>query len=113
MTLPDGAYVTPQGWVVIGDEAYLPEDVELLERRRAQQREYQQRPEVKERKREQHRRWAILNADRRREYNREWMWRKRHGSVPRPVAALHDLRCTGPTPSTGCRCKKIPMYRSR
>lgn len=28
----------------------------------------------------------------------------------RAVASLHDLRCTGPTRSTGCRCRKVTLY---
>ena len=87
MTLPEGAYVTPQGWVVIGDEAYLPD--EKLPR--------QTRP------------YHRLTDEERATYNRDWM--RRYRARQRPAASLHDLRCTGPTFRTGCRCKKIPMYR--
>lgn len=46
----------------------------------------------------------------RREYNREWM-RSVRGTPPQPSASLHGLACTGPTRATGCRCKKIKLYR--
>lgn len=90
MTLPDGAYVTPEGWVVLGDEAYLPD--EKLPR--------STRP------------YRRLTDEERATYHRDWMRayraRQRYGNVP--VASLHDLKCTGPTRLTGCRCSKIPMY---
>jgi len=107
MTLPDGAYVTPQGWVVIGDEAYLPEEMDAAERRRARDRERSRRryqnPEYRE--------W-VLN------YQREYGRRKRHpmGYVEvTQIGSLHALACTGPTRITGCVCrwhdtKKIPVY---
>ena len=91
MTLPEGAYITPEGWVVIGEEAYLPGDKLPAPKRRY--------------------RW--LTDEQREHYHRDWMraYRERQRVHPQSFAALHDLRCTGPTRRTGCQCKKIPLYR--
>lgn len=86
MSLPNGAYVTPQGWVVIGDEAYLP-DEKLPRERRPYRR---------------------LTDEERATYNRDWM--RRYRARKAPVASLHALKCTGPTRKTGCRCRKIRLY---
>lgn len=98
--------------VIVGDQAYLPDEWERLERRRQKEREYRSRPEIRARRLEEHRRWRERNRERVRVYNREWMRRFRRGDDPRAVASLHDLRCSGPTRKTGCRCKKIPLYRA-
>ena len=102
MTLPDGAYVTPEGWVVLGDEAYLPDEVERRER---------QRKQVNQRKREFRRR-RKTDPVARAEYNaymREYLRRKRYPDgyeVRLIVASLHSFRCTGPTKKLGCVCRK-------
>ena len=64
-------------FVVVGDVAYLPAEWERLERRRAQQREYRKRPEIRERQRLYMREWRRRNRERHNEYRREWMRRYR------------------------------------
>ena len=94
--------------IIIGDEAWTPEEVAAKERRLARHREANRR---------YYARWRANNLDRAREINREHMRRKR-GSVPRIprapqprlVGSLHSLACTGPTKATGCRCSKIRCY---
>lgn len=57
-----------------------------------------------------------LTDEERATYNRDWMrqFRARQRaaqSYSQPVASLHNLSCTGPTRATGCRCRKIRIYR--
>ena len=59
-----------------------------------------------------------LTDEERSTYKRDWMRRKRAGIraqrqdvIPVAVSSLHDLACTGPTRPTGCRCKKVTLYR--
>jgi hypothetical protein len=76
--------MTPEwidGFVVVGDEAYLPEEWERVERRRAFDRErkrgeYAANPEYH---RARHRAYYHANIEKLREYRREWMrqYRKR------------------------------------
>jgi len=90
--------------IIVDGEAWLPEEWEKRERRRAYDRAYRQRPGRKERSREILQRWRAENLERLRAYNREWMRRHREKVA---VASLHDLACTGPTRRTGCVCQKI------
>jgi hypothetical protein len=90
--------------IIVGDEALTPAELARQERRRAWEREYRRRryredPEWRERVK------GHVRA-----------WRRKHGVRPRPdpyvpvtytVGSLHDLRCTGPTRATGCRCRKV------
>ena len=97
-------------WVVVGDEAWLREDWERRERRRKWDREYRRQlrtdPEYRARLAAYQREYRRRHKERVKDYQREYMRRRRAGmAVPR--ASLHDLRCTGPTRSTGCRCRKV------
>ena len=99
------------GLYVVGDEAYLPDEWEHLQRQRQKWREYHQRN--RERRNEQARRWQAEHPERFREIRRESARRRRQearGSM-RIVASLHDLACAGPTKPTGCRCHKILIVR--
>ena len=94
--------------IIIGDEAWTPEEIAAKERKLALKRE---------RNRRYYAEWRARNPERARQLNREHMRRKR-GSVPRIpraprpllVGSLHSLACTGPTKATGCRCSKIRCY---
>lgn len=95
MKLPAGAYVTPEGWIVYGDQAYTAEEWT----RRGPRRPYRR-----------------LTDEERATYHRDWMraYRARlREQSPLVVGSLHDLRCTGPTRATGCVCQKILMYNRR
>lgn len=96
--------------IIVGDEAYTPEEwgAERLrrERKRARDRERNRTPERLAYNREHIRRWRERNPD----YAREWMRRKRGRPVGNLVGSLHSLRCTGPTQSAGCRCSKVKCY---
>lgn len=69
--------------IVVGDEAFTPEEwaaeQERRERKRAYQRAYVRRPEVRERKRLYMRAWCARNRDRYNAWKREYMraWRAR------------------------------------
>lgn len=95
--------------VIVGDEAWTQEEWEAeqakRERKRAEKRAYNARPDVKERTRQ----WNAANRAKRRAYNREWMARYR-SSNSRLVGSLHDLACSGPTRLTGCVCHKVRCY---
>ena len=52
-----------------------------------------------------------LTDEQRATYQRDWARAKRARTRPQRVGTLHDLRCIGPTRATGCRCRKITMYR--
>lgn len=122
-------------WVVIGDEAWTPEDLcratarwETRERRRAYDRAYRAAH------REQRQAWVSANREKKRAYDRASAGRKRASETPEQaekrrsgirrareqyrldhplphrVGALHALRCTGPTRATGCRCTKVSVY---
>ena len=94
--------------IIIGDEAWTPEEIAAKERSLALKRA---------RNRRYYAEWRARNPERAREINREHMRRKR-GSIPRItrapaprfVGSLHSLACSGPTIATGCRCKKIRCY---
>jgi len=80
--------------ILVGDEAFTPDEWASERRQR-------------ERKGQRDRRAYF------RTYLRERRFRRRHPGVEpvalRQVASLHDLRCTGPTRNTGCRCDKIVL----
>src|SRR5688500_5185096 len=95
------------GFIVVGDLAYLPNEWERLKKRRTMT------PEYRARKAEDFRRWVEAKRDHVNAYKREWTWNQRHPNQPRPVGYLHDLACTGSTRRTGCVCKKIPCYSAR
>lgn len=123
------------GMYVVGDLAYLPEEWERLERRRARDRAYY--AANREKRLETTRRWNAKHPELRREINRKHMRRKRTGSDAPPTsltpaerlhrrrlahvggpyralrvtASLHELRCTGPNRETGCRCRKTLVVR--
>lgn len=63
--------------VIVGDQAYTAEEWERLERKRAYQREYSRRPEVRARKLEAYRRWRQRHLEHARAYHRDWMRRYR------------------------------------
>jgi hypothetical protein len=119
------------GFYVVGELGYLPDEWHRLERERARRRE--QRAAY-------HRAYREANRERIREINREHMRRKRAGEASRPAvspeerrarklhrsrkwavggeyralqvtASLHGLACTGPTKVTGCRCDKTLIVR--
>jgi hypothetical protein len=59
-----------------------------------------------------------LTDEERATYKRDWMRRyrarlraDRQVQVLHAVASLHGLACTGPTQATGCRCRKVMLYR--
>jgi hypothetical protein len=99
--------------VIVGDEAWTPEEWEAEQRRRerhnAYHREYQRRPEVRIWSAAYMREWRRQNLVRAREISREAS-RRRRGTPGTLVGSLHDLACTGPTKATGCRCDKIRCY---
>ena len=94
--------------IIIGDEAWTPEEIAAKERKLALKRE---------RNRRYYAEWRARNPERARQISREHMRRKR-GSMPRIprapqprlVGSLHSLACAGPTKATGCRCSKIRCY---
>lgn len=104
--------------IIVGDEAYTREEWQEKERRRAQDRAYRQRPDVRPRIIERVRRWQEANPERKRANNIRHMRRRRaeqlatavaEGRAYRVVASLHDLRCSGPTKDSGCRCRKMTV----
>ena len=123
------AATTEPNLIIVGDEAFLPDEWEREERRRERDRQYRARPDIQPKEREYHRAWSERNRDHQRAYKREWMRRRREDPEyrerekrqrqereqgqrrhPHVVGSLHDLRCTGPTRHTGCRCRKIECY---
>ena len=99
--------ISERDWIIVGDEAYTPEEWEREQRQRKRPRNrigYMR--EYREKNRER------LNA-----YKREWKRNKdaeRPSALERDIAAgivydvvgsLHSLKCTGPNRATGCRCK--------
>lgn len=70
--------------ILVGDEAYTPEEWGAIQRRRDRRREwertYRARPEVRERLRLYQRAWRARNRDRLNAYNRERMWARRHAA---------------------------------
>ena len=100
--------------IIVGDEAWLPEEWDAEQRRRKRERSYEASPERRDAERKYQARWRESHREERRAYNREWMRRHRQ-SGPRPVGALHSLACSGPTIRTGCVCgkqgtRKIRVY---
>lgn len=94
------------GMYVVGDLAYLPDEWERLERRRAQQRAYYR--DNRDRRLASQRKWRDAHPERIRELRRESARRKRaERRGARVTGSLHDLRCFGPTKATGCVCRKI------
>ena len=93
--------------ILIGDQAWTPEELRELERRRRDDRErYRSNPKRRAQVIEAVRRFRERYPDDYRTYRRDYQrLRRRH-----PVGSLHDLACTGPTKATGCRCHKITMY---
>ena len=92
--------------IVVGDEAWTPEQWERRTRKRERRRIYD-------------REYYARNRERVNAYKREWMarYRARHrkprllkGPPPRLVGSLHSLACQGPTKDTGCRCSKVRCY---
>lgn len=92
------------GMYVVGDLAYLPSEWERMERRRLRRRELSRKNVAA---------WRARNPERAREVTREYNRRRRHGNYRKlqVTASLHDLRCSGPTKDTGCRCKKQLIVR--
>ncbi len=99
------------GMVVVGELAYLPDEWERLERRRAKGREWYAR------NREQRlvgvKGWHAANPERVREIKREHMRRKRLGDYVeyRVTGGLHALACTGRSKRSGCVCSKVTLLR--
>lgn len=106
---PANGYVSREGWLVCGDQAWTRDEWAATAWHRARDREYRRRPEVRARRIAASKRWAAEHREERKAYNREWMRRKR-GNMPLPVGSLHDLACSGPTRATGCVCRKIKVY---
>lgn len=104
--------------VIVGDEAWLPEEWEAEQRRR-------RRPSTaakKARDREYQRRYRATHREELNAYKREWMRRLRKANPkawrpegPKLVGTLHTLACSGPTVIEGCVCgkrgtRKIRVY---
>jgi hypothetical protein len=98
--------------IIHRDQAYTPEEWERRQKRLDADREYRQRPEVKERNREHFRRWRDAHREEYRTYKREWMRRKRGTVPPKPIriGALHAVMCPGGIHPPRKSCRPIPMY---
>ena len=59
--------------VIVGDQAFLPDEIELVE----VQRRYRGKPEVRQRRAVRYRAWVERNREERRAYKRDWTRRKR------------------------------------
>lgn len=106
--------------IIVGDEALTPKEYASYRRLREYQNAWLRNkwatdPVFREKRLAYNRDWRARDPERQRAYNREWMRRKRAAGRPVVVArySLHDLRCTGPTKSTGCRCHKVTVYERR
>ncbi len=99
------------GFVLVGDEAWTPEQWAARERSNARRRDRSQ----------QHREWVARNREHVRDYKREWVKRDRLKTGPKPhsgrvavkyhVGSLHSMRCFGPTKATGCVCHKVMVSK--
>ena len=83
--------------IVVGDEAWTPEEWERKQKDRADRAAYKRTPK-------------------RRAYQAAYIRRQRDPSFSskgavQVVASLHGLRCTGPTRLTGCVCRKTLVVR--
>ena len=100
MTEPD--WMTPDPWEI-------EEDAQRREQRNAYRREYEKRPEVRERKRAYFARPEVkarYNAYHR-EYKRQWRARQRQNVI----GYLHSVACRDPNHRTKPSCRPIPVFR--
>jgi len=102
--------------IIVGDEAWTPEELARetasWEYRERKAKRTTESPEARAHRLAYSQAYRAIpeNRDKHRAYNREWQRRRRASTA---IGALHELRCSGPTRATGCRCTgKIPVYAS-
>ncbi len=112
--------ITEDGLILVGDEAYTPEEWAAGEpaRQRRRERDRARYPERAAAQATYYREWVARNREHVREYHREWArlnrlklgmkpHTKRRVAVKYEQGSLHDFACGGPTKATGCVCRKV------
>ncbi len=101
---------TREGWIIEDGEAWLPEDWDRRERRRAQWRSYKASHSEQNRLRASA--WNLAHPEQHKANTRAAWRRKREAELGTPlravriVASLHHLACIGRTRREGCVCPK-------
>jgi hypothetical protein len=93
--------------VIIGDEAWLPDEWEAHQRRRARDRAYRERN--RDRIRAYQRAYRAANAERLRAYKSLYNAARRHPAWRGAIGSLHNLRCPGGHYATRNGCTPIPI----